>query len=370
MTFPTSAGVYLLSAMLTSRSVLGSAIQNSNYTEGDVRLVGGSSEREGRVEMYYDGVWGTVCDDDWTLANAIVVCRQLGFSFPQSYLRYAEFGQGSGPILMDNVKCTGNEEKLQQCPFGGWKNTDCRHSEDAGVICSDHANVAVAGNCTCPEIGTVLPVGSETSTVSLSTPCKSAKSSDSAPMTQRIGAGNEATCNKSGLESWHLISGVLGGFVIGVVLTVILILIRDRLCLADESDSDEERPKRRSKMLSFRRRSTMKANPLYGKNRPGRPARKRPSTPTSPAGGTVEPSALGENLYAYAYVDRTSPSPRKQSEGPEHHNYDSVFRGGQRNALPSGSDSNYNVMFRDEPSMPRSDSHEAYCTLDHAAGSQ
>ena len=48
--------------------------------DGDLRLVNGSSSREGRVEICYGNVYGTICDDNWGLRDAEVVCRQLNFT--------------------------------------------------------------------------------------------------------------------------------------------------------------------------------------------------------------------------------------------------------------------------------------------------
>ena len=98
-----------------------------------VRLVNGPSKYEGRVEVKYNGEWGTVCDDGWTLSAAQVVCRELGFG-PAVFARIGwYYGQGYGPIWLDDVICVGNESSIKKCQNSGWGVHDCDHSKDAGV---------------------------------------------------------------------------------------------------------------------------------------------------------------------------------------------------------------------------------------------
>ncbi|MBM4320418.1 MAG: VWA domain-containing protein [Deltaproteobacteria bacterium] len=106
--------------------------------ENDLRLAGGASRNEGRVEIYHAGQWGTVCDDLWmaNLNGARVVCRQLGLGAPLRATNNSSFGNGEGPIWMDNVQCTGNELRLADCPFNGWGVHNCDHATDAGVVCA------------------------------------------------------------------------------------------------------------------------------------------------------------------------------------------------------------------------------------------
>ena len=89
------------------------------------------------MEVNYNGEWGTVCDDGWDYTDAGVVCRQLGFGSSGTPYSNAYFGQGLGPILLDNVTCTGSESTLANCGHLGIGITrSCTHFEDAGVRCS------------------------------------------------------------------------------------------------------------------------------------------------------------------------------------------------------------------------------------------
>uniref|UniRef100_A0A8B9IEW3 SRCR domain-containing protein n=1 Tax=Anser cygnoides TaxID=8845 RepID=A0A8B9IEW3_ANSCY len=101
-----------------------------------LRLADGNSRCSGRVELYYNGSWGTVCDDGWDLGDAEVVCRQLGCGEALLAVPEAQFGQGSGTILLDEVQCGGGEGSLWECSHRGIAVHNCQPKEDAGVICA------------------------------------------------------------------------------------------------------------------------------------------------------------------------------------------------------------------------------------------
>uniref|UniRef100_A0A8D0LAF8 SRCR domain-containing protein n=1 Tax=Sphenodon punctatus TaxID=8508 RepID=A0A8D0LAF8_SPHPU len=100
-----------------------------------VRLVGGPGPCAGRVEIQYQGSWGTVCDDGWDLTDVAVVCRELDCGEPLGGPGSAHYGQGFGPIWLDDVNCTGDEASLSLCHFRLWGKHDCSHREDASAIC-------------------------------------------------------------------------------------------------------------------------------------------------------------------------------------------------------------------------------------------
>ena len=122
-----------------------------------IRLVDGCSNHEGRVELFYQGNWGTVCDDSWDINDATVVCRMLGFDSALSAPGRAFFGQGTGDIIFDDVHCNGDEETIQNCRHNGYLNHNCGHWEDAGVICTPtNVNENCSTTTTTPETTTMM----------------------------------------------------------------------------------------------------------------------------------------------------------------------------------------------------------------------
>ena len=114
------------------------------FTGVSVRLQGPSSSNgAGRVEVFYNGRWGTVCDDGWDINDATVVCRQLGFIPAVRALQGSNVPDGTGQIWLDDVSCTGLEQNLINCSHKGWGVYNCAHSEDAGVECYPTGKIVI-----------------------------------------------------------------------------------------------------------------------------------------------------------------------------------------------------------------------------------
>jgi len=107
----------------------------TDCNEGNIRLVNGADNFEGRVEICHDKQWGTVCHNSWSPNDGIVACRQLGLSYV-SVTTSAYYGQGRGQIWLENLSCTGSEAQLTNCSHNGFGSHDCGHHEDAGLVCN------------------------------------------------------------------------------------------------------------------------------------------------------------------------------------------------------------------------------------------
>ncbi len=110
-------------------------VRNPNTTSSE-------EQYRGIVEVYYNNAWGTVCNTGWTFEDAFVACRSAGFNSAVRGVSDANtyFGPGVGSVLLDNVRCTGNEESLIHCVHSPWGTVGSRcnsHINDAGVVCSD-----------------------------------------------------------------------------------------------------------------------------------------------------------------------------------------------------------------------------------------
>ncbi|XP_055954812.1 CD5 antigen-like, partial [Patella vulgata] len=102
----------------------------------EYRLVGGSGPHEGRVEVFFNNEWGTICDNMWSTIDAEVVCNGRGFSRIGAEPKMgAFFGQGQGPIWLSDVACEGGEASISECTHSGWRRHNCTHANHASVIC-------------------------------------------------------------------------------------------------------------------------------------------------------------------------------------------------------------------------------------------
>ncbi|XP_069829428.1 T-cell differentiation antigen CD6-like isoform X2 [Dendropsophus ebraccatus] len=113
-----------------------------------LRLSGSHGPCAGRVEIFMDGVWGSVCHDGWDALDAEVTCRHLKCGSALSALGGSHFGSGPAEIHLNEVDCRGGENLLWDC--SAHKKQECSLGEHAGVICADYRDVRLSGgtnNC-------------------------------------------------------------------------------------------------------------------------------------------------------------------------------------------------------------------------------
>ena len=105
------------------------------YCHPQIRLVNGPSRQQGRVEVFVNGEWGTVCDDRFGWQDGNVICRMLGYSKSVTTRTRGYFGHGTGKIWIDQLDCVGDEDSIFECDMNELGEHDCKHKEDAGVEC-------------------------------------------------------------------------------------------------------------------------------------------------------------------------------------------------------------------------------------------
>jgi len=128
------------------KSLILATIGNSKNGIGGVRLVNGSNKFEGRLEVFHDGVWGSVCDDFFANKEAKVVCRTLGFK-GGNYRPSAHFGKSTEIVSVYTFTCTGSEPSIRDCQVA-YLNEQCKHYEDVGVVCEAPDLAAYNGRIT------------------------------------------------------------------------------------------------------------------------------------------------------------------------------------------------------------------------------
>ncbi|XP_070584602.1 uncharacterized protein [Erythrolamprus reginae] len=129
-------------------------------TEGSpetLRLVGGRNRCSGRLEIFHEGQWGTICDDMWDLLDVTVICRELDCGEALAAPGGAFFGEGNSVIWLDDVQCQGEESQLVDCHISPWGTNNCRHSEDAGAVCSGAMSFAMIEEHTAMLTKTLAP---------------------------------------------------------------------------------------------------------------------------------------------------------------------------------------------------------------------
>ena len=135
-----------------------------------MRLVGGPIPPEGRLEVRYKGVWGTVCDDYFNDASATVVCHMLDYKHTGRFIGN-RYGPGNGTIWLDDLRCDGTERHISECSHRGWGFHNCGHDEDVAVSCLGNTSpLKITTSTSSPDIGPIIPSSPVSRTGSASSP--------------------------------------------------------------------------------------------------------------------------------------------------------------------------------------------------------
>ncbi|KAL8599291.1 hypothetical protein ACOMHN_008006 [Nucella lapillus] len=194
-----------------------------------VRLVGPLPDR-GRLEVkYFNQSWGTVCDDGFDTQDAAVVCRLLGLPTGNAQVKQSGiYGAGSSSqnILLDDLRCTGNETSILLCPHSGLGSHDCSHSEDVGVFCPPSAGGTTDGGEARTSAGTTE--GGEARTSAGTTEGGEARTS--AGPTEGGEARTSAVTAESPADDksapvWAIIVGVVAAIAVLAVVVVIVVAL-------------------------------------------------------------------------------------------------------------------------------------------------
>ncbi|XP_052233334.1 lysyl oxidase homolog 3-like [Dreissena polymorpha] len=127
-------GLVILSYVFFTTGVVTASYQGYNFTDKDIRLIGGYSALEGRVEIRIHGVWGTMCSYGFDMNDANVLCRMLHMDLRSlDYYIDGRYGVGRGPIFY--LHCSGSEQSINNCPRSQYNSSGCTHSNDIGLMC-------------------------------------------------------------------------------------------------------------------------------------------------------------------------------------------------------------------------------------------
>jgi hypothetical protein len=131
----------------------------------------GSTSSQGRVEVFYNNEWGTVCNDRFYNNGANIVCEMLGFARSGSVASKEQYGAGTGRILLDDVKCAGTESSIFDCPHRPWGDSNCGNDEDVGVKCKGivyHFKIHICNTALlCQETETIVGMHDFTNSIAI-----------------------------------------------------------------------------------------------------------------------------------------------------------------------------------------------------------